>query len=180
MSHDNQCLSFDVGKLNINNGDINFNFNEHRKICRKNGHISFEYGKLIDKDNILIVGESITPENDINKYKFVAIAYKNNKKIREETVTYKQVLDLFKMDNKSKLLTTLTSLPIKNITHKQKIQSQSNAALSRPTVSPKIPVALLPSKTENHVINPLTGKEIKIGGPTYIELCSTGAYICKD
>lgn len=175
---DQGCISFDIGKLNIGNGDINFNFNEHRQICHKGGNVSFQYGKMINNDNILLVGHSIIPEQDIKKYKFVVITYKNDKKIKQETVDYQQILDLFQKDNKSKLLTNMNQ-PAK-LTYKPKVISKpkNQKAVSRPTVAPKVAVKLLPGKKNNHVINPLTGKEIAINGPTYTELCSTGAYIC--
>lgn len=194
MDKDTQCISFDIGKLKIDNGNILLDFDEHRKICNKNGNVSFEYGKMMNGDKMLIVGHSIIPEKDIKNYKFVMLVYKNGKKIKQETVTYHQVLDLFQKDAKSHLLMNLSKSNKPVIRSTPKTAEREKAArpivtpkairpivtpkVPRPTITPKGPTKLLPGKTDNHVINPMTGKEIIINGPTYKELCSSGAYIC--
>ena len=53
------CISFNIGKINVVADQLSLSFNEHRKVCNKNGEFSFKYGTMVGKDEILFVGHSI-------------------------------------------------------------------------------------------------------------------------
>lgn len=180
MDKYNGCISYDSGTFDL--GQKSLNFTQHRKICKDKSKVSFEYGQSVGKDYYLIVGVSIMPSTKIENIKFMALTYLNGKKIGEKKINYSQAMNLLqKNDYKSfiqsspKAIKPPTKTPVKAL----EASSTKRALYSTaPVVTPKQPVKLTPGSKENHVINPLTNKEILIGGPTYQQLCSSGSYIC--
>lgn len=191
---DEGCITFNIGKINVTADQQTLNFSEHRKMCNKDGNLSFEYGTVIGKDEIFIVGHSIKPEGKLENYKFVIIVYINDKEIDQKEVTYADLVDLFTRELNSKMLSGIKSKYLPAL-------PPSPAKLREPKkktkVSPKLleapksqksqkvegkesqtKIKLVPGKKEGYVVNPETGAEIKIGGKTYQELCKTGKYAC--
>jgi len=176
-----ECITFNIGKININakTNQFELKFDEHRKICNEKGQFSFEFGTIIDDNKVFLAGHSIKPEKNLENYKFILHTYLNDKMIHEGQVDYDQVVDLFTHDVNSELLRGFRgkSLPSSKtkraVTGSQKRQSHQ---LSQKTEKGK--TILQPGKKEGYVINPESGAEIKIGGPTYEELCKSGKYTC--
>jgi hypothetical protein len=157
------CVAFNIGKIKVNADQITMNFNEHRKICNKDGNISFEYGTTDKKDEILLIGHSVKPEDKLENYQFTVITYVNGNKKAEKKIGYKEIVDLYKSENYKKIMGIG--------------KNQTPKALKAPNKKSGA-IRFKPGKKKNFVVNPLTGMEIKIGGPTHKELCESGKYVC--
>ena len=173
-----QCVSFNIGKVHINANQINLLFNEHRKLCHKEGDFSFEYGTVMEEDEILLVGHSIGAEKNLKDYEFIMHTYINDQKVSETEINYNQVVELFTKENNSKLIDQTKNLYLENNQsqnnkkkYKEQVRRQKNGQKDEKQ-------KLEPGRKDGYVINPQTGAEIKINGPTYNELCDSGKYIC--
>ncbi len=192
-----ECVTFNIGKIGINakTHQYELNFNEHRKICHEGGIFSFEFGTIIDKKKVLVIGRSIKPEKKLENYEFIVHTYLDGKRIDEKRIGYKDVGDLFTHETNSHLLLDLSRSqhlrsPVvkKKITHQQMRQKPQISQKKQPSqkkqssqsrqLNEKGKLSFKPGKKEGYVINPETGAEIKIGGPTYTDLCETGGYTC--
>ncbi len=191
----NNCLSFQLGQIQIKEHHEPTIINESRKICQKGDAYTFEYGTQIGQSEILLVGASITPirnSSDIEKSKYLVHTYINHQPKGEHEYTYSQIMNLFTENDHSqilkatqKLLHTTSPLVQKQIQNKtqktqprQKTQPQQKIQKGQKTQRVESQLKLAKGTTKDHVINPETGHEIKIGGPTYEKLCQTGNYIC--
>lgn len=194
-----QCMAFDIGKVKITADQVTLDFKENRTLCHKNGDFSFKYGTMISNNEIFLVGKSIKPKKNIQNYEFNVDIYVNNKKVMDKKIDYTQVVDLFTKENNSKIINEIKkyfptykspspkvrqlvqkdqkNLPIKKPTSAvfpltQK--SQKNRSQQSQKTKNQFGVSeLSPGKKEGYVVNPLTGKEVKIGGKTYYKLCET-------
>ena len=101
-----QCVQFNIGKINVSADQSNLSFNEHRRVCNKDGDFSFEYGTFVEKSDLLFVGKSLNNEDKLVNYKFKMEIYVNDKKVGEEQIDYAQFVDLFTHDLKSKILSS--------------------------------------------------------------------------
>lgn len=179
------CISFNIGKVNVNANQINLLFNEHRKLCHKDEHFLFEYGTIMGEDEILLVGHSITPKQNLTDYEFVMHTYINDQRVSEIQVNYNQVVELFTKENNSRLINQTKKSYLESgqskIGEKRKMEQtrrQPSTQTGPATKSQGRKQKLQPGKRKGYVINPDSGAEIKINGPTYQELCDTGNYIC--
>jgi hypothetical protein len=189
------CITFDLGKIKVNakTDKYELNFDEHRKLCNEAGIFSFEFGTMMDKKKILVMGRSIKPEKNIKDYEFIVHTYLDGKRVGEQRIKYADVIDLFTRETCSHLLVefakkhhlrvpsakkTITQKHLRSPAGKKKITHQQMR--SKRQTPEKGKISFKPGKREGHVINPETGAEIKIDGPTYNDLCKTGKYICRQ
>lgn len=175
---DKDCISFDIGSMKITADQATLEFDEHRKICNKDGHMSFEYGKMVGDNKIDFFGESVgkTDEKNPKNTKFVIVADLNGKKVEEKEITFKEFEELFAHSKESQLLKDVMMHVSKTKQKAQPKQKTQQKQKSQSSEAKKI--TFEPGKKEGHVINPETGAEIKIDGPTYKDLCNTGKYVC--
>lgn len=204
-----ECVTFNIGKLSVEADHVNLSFNEHRKVCHKGGEFTFEYGTMVNGNEVLLVGHSIDQADKLEDYKFMTIVNINGKEVDQMEINYAQFADLFSRDLKSKLLSSIKAKYLKASTTNTPPASPSETLpnkdtkllLPPPSPSSHLPssesahevvsqlatenpkskkgkIKLNPGKKQGYVINPQTGMEIKIGGPTYDQLCSSGKYEC--
>lgn len=179
-----QCVSFNIGKLQVTANKVNLHFNEHRKLCHKDGQLSFEYGTIVNTCEILLIGSSIKLEKDINKHQFMVFTYIGKKKISERELSYNDIVDLFNKENKSALLKSVikklpeTGTKLKSAIAPPKSKKDAPKKKSLKGYPYKKGILLKPGKKKGWVINPETDKAIKIGGKTHENLCATGKYTC--
>lgn len=164
------CVSMSMGEFVYQDGKKKSVSNEQRQLCHNNGVYKFVYGSEVGSNYVQISGQSVKQETNKDKLVFKVNVLINHKKTEELFLNYQEVMDLFTKNKKSKLLSNLS---IKHLSIKQKA---SQGTQSRELATKK--KLFQPGKNLNHVINPLTNKEILIGGPTYNKLCETGLYKC--
>ena len=198
MGQGQSCVTFNVGNVSVDSDTITSNVSEHRNVCVKDGNITFEYGTAIGNRSLMFIGSSLKPEDKLEKYEFLIHTFVDDKQVSETEVNAEKVGELFEDGPKSKLfLGTVTKYNLKTSLKTIKEDEDEDEDENEDDdededenedkdddedVSKKIQVIekqkFKPASKPGYVINPLTGAEIKIDGPTYMKLCQTDDYVC--
>lgn len=142
----------------------------------KQDHFRFQLGPLD------IQGETTTPSvprGKVPEGKYQTHVFLHRKLVAKPILTAKQVEDLFRLEDQSQVVQKyLPKTPSKPISPKHTSLKTVSRSIPSPAGQPAGQPAKFRSSRSGYVINPKTGREIKIGGTTYRELCLSGNYHC--
>ena len=130
------CISFNIGKMEISADQINLLFNEHRKLCHKNGQFIFEFGTMNGQNEIKLMGHSIRPQHNLKDYEFLMDTYVNGEKISQTQIDSAQLVELFTKETNSQLIQKTKNLSNKmNIKSHNSFQTQPKKYKNPPSVN---------------------------------------------
>lgn len=191
------CISMAVGEYvyHGSNGQFKLNYNEERNLCRKGDKYIFTYGTIVGDQQIKISGQSTDPQQKKEDHIFKTTISINQQKKEERMLTYSQVASLFNQGKNSPILAQYLPNVTQGAQKRQSPQITQGAQKRQITqgvqkrqiiqgaqkrqVGEAGKVRLESGQRVGYVINPETGREIKIGGETYKKICNTGRYICQ-
>jgi len=183
-SENKVCVRFQAGSLKVTPEQASMLLTKHMYLCCDGGtECTVEYGLATKDHKMDVTLASINPELFPDQQKLVALIEVDGKQVAKTEVTKQQLADLVKNETRSQLvkqylpqLAQASQIPERPPTPQLPQRAQLRQAKQKAQAGEK--PKLQPGTKANHVINPETGHEIKIGGPTYNDLCATGHYTC--
>ena len=175
------------------------------KMCHKGKHYKFVFGMKQDDHTIEFRGQGIRPEK-LEDLIFKTKILVDGQLTTEHNYTYQEIQELFQQAQDSKVVQEAIQKYLPTTEVKVKVKGKVKGKgkgtgqvprLTAPKKTKAVSHSIKPKSSESHeeikegvqnstlepgtqpgyVVNPLTNKEIKVGGPTYQKLCREG-YTC--